>query len=336
MSDSVIPTNGFDIATGHNGLAGTPAPSSAIVKAFQVSLEEPPPSPQYDFGEQGTIKHTFNCDQDTGFQTLISNPRGTVLTDSLGLVSRVLSTTLSQRPGQQASVEITAEASYIVPPDEFSVEPVEFNPSIYRHPRYAPVLTYNLNSAGSIIDSMFTTGPVLVSIIQGAGNFQNLGAQSQAQSFLNASNVGDSTVLALAAELLTKVQQGFDIFYLAGWKVTYSSFSYFPPDLNPGGYIEDPVASGFLPIYFWQDSNGNNIFTKLAQTVVPALYGPPGSDSTSVPPGGISWLRQADSIAFERTWFKSTNTWVGGPYGQWDIDIYSKIPPPPNPFVPPS
>lgn len=306
MSDSFQPS-GFDRATGLDGLPGTPTPEGAIVNKPNTNyFEEEATSPEIERGEQGTFVHSFKCDQATGLAIVEGIPRGTLMTDSLGVTTKVLTCRYSQLPCLMARIVITAEATTLdVPPDEFSVEAVEFNPSLFRHPRYASVVNY-------------TTGPLvgaqIVSLIQGTVNFSSVNAQSDANALLTASQISDPDVLALAQELQQKFSNGFDTFYLAGFKVTYSYYNFLPILMNPGGYVQDPVTEGGLPFYFWSDNGtpgGNNIFTYLSETVDPILYG-----------GGFSWLRQCDYQSYQRTWFKITQTWIGGPDGFWDAQIY--------------
>ncbi len=37
----------------------------------------------------------------------------------------------------------------------------------------------------------------------------------------------------------------------------------------------------------------------------------------------ISWLRKADEVEYQRTWFKTTSIWIGAPIGSWDLQLYS-------------
>lgn len=321
---SLIPPNGFDRADGIDGNAGTATPNGTVIQSpIGFFLEEASFSPEIEFGEQATVVHTFYCDPDTAQIILLSNARGTVLIDNSGNYSRVLSTKLNYNKGLYCTVVVTAEGTFIVPPDEFSVEAIEFNPSLYRHPRYIDVLNYK----GMSTTGQSVTGAQIINLIQGASNFPQVGAQTDATNSINSSLITNNTVLAEALEELSKIQQGFDTFYLAGFRVTYSTYFYQAFQINPGGYIEDPVESGNLPAYFWSDDgtpSGQNIFSALAATVSPVLYGQ-----------GLSWLRQSDTQSFQRTWFKITSTWIGGPFGQWDEEIYNPNAAPPALPTPP-
>lgn len=340
--------SGYDRATGLDGLPGTLTPPGLVLFKNDVAaftglpyfFEELPDSPQIERGEQTTITHRFRCDDVTGKVYISGLQRGQLLTDSDGNLTKVLSSSLDRQKGDYWILTVVAEgvagidtgdgvSALDVPPDEFGVETLEFNPSIYRHPRYITVANYNLDASGDVIDSDIVTGPQIIGWINAAVNFPQLGSQTEAYGQINSDNIADEDVLALAFELLQKVRKGIDTFYMAGFKVTYSSYYYFPPDLNPGGYIEDPVASGNLPSYFWSnDGSGDsttNIFTTLAKNVAPALY----LDNTGNV--NISWLRQADYLTYQRTWFKLTSTWIGAPYGTWDANLYNPKPPAPEP-----
>lgn len=312
MPEGFIPS-GFDRATGEGIFPGTPTPAGTIVGSGSGSyFEELPTSPTIERGEQGTIIHTFKCDSETGMIYVASLPRGAIMTDSDGNTTRVLTSTFVQQTANLGILTVTAESiSFDVPPDEFAVEPIELNPSLFRHPRYATVVNYVGVTTGGAV----TTGAQIIATIQGATNYPSIPSQSEAAAQLTAAQITNSSVLALAQELFGFIQRGFDTFYLAGWRVTYSYYDFQPIDLNPGGYIQDPVASGALPSYFWQDGDGDNIFTSLSATVAPQFY-----------EGGISWLRQSDAQVFQRTWFKLTQTWIGGPFGTWNPIIYGSDP----------
>lgn len=319
--------NGYDRATGQGSLPGTPTPIGVILTKNGTGaffFEELPDSPTIERGEQTTIVHTVACDPTTGQIVIEGTQRGQILIDSQGNWSKILSATFQYQKGDHCIVSITCEgfggvsfgggvSAFDVPPDEFGVETLEFNPSIYRHPRYDDVLNYN--------DTTMTppvTGQRIIQWIQSAVNAPNISGQTDNATLLNSTNITDSGVLALALELLGKVRQGEETFYLAGFKVTYSAFFFLPVALNPGGYIEDPVASGALPYYFWSldgsssNSDSNNCFLAVAEQVAPQFY-----------QDGISWLRQSDSIVYQRTFFKRTSIWIGGPAGNWDAEIYS-------------
>lgn len=333
--------SGYDRATGIGGLPGTPTPGGVILYKNNAEtnrfFEEQPDSPNIERAEQTTIVHRFNVDKTTGLTYIQALQRGQMMTDSEGNLTKILSSNLDYQKGDRWTLSITAEgfgglsvgggvSTLDIPPDEFNVETLEFNPSIYRHPRYNTVIRYNLDSNGNIINPSLSNGYKIVNAINLSANAPQIGTQTANGSLINSTTITDPDVLALANELLNKVKQGEDTFYLAGFKVNYTVYYYYPIGLNPGGYIEDPVDSGNLPYYFWSldgtpdDSDSNNCFLAIAQSVAPQFYA-----------NGLSWLRQADRIELQRTWFKKTSIWIGGPYGNWDAQIYSPTPPPPPP-----
>jgi hypothetical protein len=317
---------------------GVPTPAGArVITPSPTFFNELPTSPAVELSEQATISKRFVCDYLTGQLVLAASPRGTILTDTANNVSRVLSTRLDYLKGDYAMVTQTAEGvSFSVPPDEFDIEVLEFNPAIQKHPRYC-----GLNNANpSAPDGGYAAWQIF-SYIQQAVNQQLNGAfatyLSQVFAWLGVPQTSSSTVtyptstspiLAQAAlELYNKMLKGEETFYLAGFRVRFSTYNFLPQNVDPGGRIEDPVASGNLPYYFWSnDGSGNpgsNILTALASTISPQFYA-----------NGISWLREADSQSYQRTWFRRTQSWVGGPaggpfpngysfVGHWDTDIYS-------------
>ena len=118
-------------------------------------------------------------------------------------------------------------------------------------------------------------------------------------------------------------------FYLSGYKITWAQYYWIPQVLNPGGYIEDPVQNGGLPALFWSTTekpDGVNIFSQTQvhnKNMFPLVTGAPPLNTI---PFGLSWLRQADTIHLNRTWWRLTRSWIGGPMGHWDKEIYTATP----------
>ena len=140
----------------------------------------------------------------------------------------------------------------------------------------------------------------------------------------------DRIILALAAakEILGKIWRIEDNPYLVGFQITWSAYYYRPPYLSPGGYIQDPindqgVDNPGLPDYFYSPSTPPQTDTTIFDDMPifnPCCY---SSDGTSTGTVSISWLRKADDIEYQRTWFKVTRTWIGSAIGCWDTDIFS-------------
>lgn len=310
------PPSCYDRADGLAGRPGTATPPGAVVIAGPNTLEEDPESPQIERGDQATIVHQFRAPWETCLAIIATTALGTVQRDSFGNITQVLSAEIQHLKGDQGRVRITSEALTFDPPiDEFTVDTEEVNPALEKHPRYRPVVTYNVDSNGNAVNPAFYTGPNIINIIKNALYSPVLyGGQEASYSLLNSTSIGDPDVLSLALEMVRKLRKGFETFYLAGLRVRWTQFFYLPQDMNPGGYIEDPVTQGGLPFYFWSDDGtptGNNILTALAATVNPQIYD-----------GGISWFRQSDTQHYNRTWFGLTRSWIGAPLGIWDSDIY--------------
>lgn len=87
--------------------------------------------------------------------------------------------------------------------------------------------------------------------------------------------------------LIQKRRRGQETWYVAGLKYLYTYYLFVAPSVTIGGYRETPVH--------------------------PTL----GSW-----PAGMSWLRASDEWAYENGLHKVTKTWLGGPSGFWDADIY--------------
>lgn len=315
----------IDWASGEDGLLGTPSSSDAVGRTREVVFEEHATSPEVERAEQATCVHRFSTDWDSGLLWLQTLGRGSILEDSFGNNTLVLANKLERRPGGMGELTVTAESvSFDLPPDEFQVEPVEFNPPIFYHPRYKSVVTYNLDSSGNRVDAALYTGFELIQFIRNATNNMQVEYLDHIEKYISATKVTDATVRSLATELLAKLRKGEDEFYMVGWKVMYTQTFWMAPFLNPGGYVEDPVLSGELPYYFWSIDRYNpassplldNIFLGLGPWVNPDLY-PPALGASA-----FSWFRLADHLSFQRTLFRKTKTWVAAPLGVWDTELY--------------
>jgi hypothetical protein len=90
--------------------------------------------------------------------------------------------------------------------------------------------------------------------------------------------------------LIEKLTKGQETYYLAGLKYTWTRHFYDPQAINRGGYIEQPGGplAGYLPYDF-------------------------------------DWLRNCDRQQPVGTGgvYKVTYSWVGGPSGHWDRDLYA-------------
>jgi len=302
--------------------AGTLIPVDASVGVF----EEYSDSPTIESSEQSTIVHRFYADTITAQSVLLANPRGSTFVDSQGYYSRVVNSSMQPIPRTGHvlwNLNITSEAmgsngaglpngdyyGFSTQPDEFSVDVVEINPAIEKHPRYS-ILSY--------LDRWNVRNADVSDNIDYANLFK--------QQILN---LGNSPEASASLELLYKKHKGEDSFYMGGYKITWSTYFWYPPSagINPGGYIEDPIFAGGLPYQFWSTNGTNDIQTNiffLAQQNNLNMYPFPALQW----PYGISWLRQMDSLVLVRTWFKLTRSWLGAPLGTWDFDLYGSPPTP--------
>lgn len=320
----LLTPSSFDRADGNNFYLypGTPAAPGSVKINYGGSLgtnpygdpiifEEYSNSPDIESAEQSTIVHKFHCDRYTAEQLILANPRGTLLVDSTGqFYSRVLSsktTPVTKTGAKEWDLTITCESlSFGTPPDEFDIEIVELNPASEKHPRYSALTYYQRN---------IIRGANVSDYIDVAQQYKNLISTFSSSASPNLNQQGQAT------ELLFKKQRGEDSFYLAGYKITWSTYFYAPVVLNPGGYIEDPVLNGGLPYQFWAVNGdpGNGSIFQNTTLINPNLYPSP----VSGPPYGLSWLREADTFHLQRTWFRLTRTWLGGPLGNWDNEWYN-------------
>lgn len=131
--------------------------------------------------------------------------------------------------------------------------------------------------------------------------------------------------IAAAREIIGKLWRMEDSPMVNGVEITHAEYWFRPPPLNLGCYIENPTAANPpLPDYFYSTAYPPNA----SQTIFDQLsyINPQCFSSTGIAGGGtlISWLRDADDIDFQRTWFKVTRRWLGAPIGSWDADLYNQ------------
>jgi hypothetical protein len=103
-------------------------------------------------------------------------------------------------------------------------------------------------------------------------------------------NNTNPTQVALGNALLNKLLNGEETYYLAGWRYTYESFSYSRPSPAIGGDVETP-----------------------------------GGPMNGALPSNVSWLRLADDVdpaGVNGSMYRRSLTYLGGPSGHWDLDIY--------------
>lgn len=103
--------------------------------------------------------------------------------------------------------------------------------------------------------------------------------------------LSDTTQRTLGLALITKLRKGEETWYMAGWRYVWTAYSYTIPTTTLGGIIQSPLG----PLYGYFS-------------------------------GSISFLRLADALqsaGVNGSCFKIMRTWLGGPSGYWDSDIYS-------------
>lgn len=343
-----LPPSGIDRADGTADFPGTITPPDSLNTEIGTELsgpgtffEEDSDSPEFDFGEQGTVAHSFTTDPDT-FEMLIPVvQRGIIQQDSAGNLSKILSTTVKRLKGDRVKMVIVSEGlSWGVPPDEFSIEPMDINPDLMKHPRY------NDGSNGATGFGLTDQQKAALRFVTNSQNFYNVqdgynsviagaGVNPSGGQLFPLGGPGGTTQRQQAWEIIQKYWRGEDTFYLPALRITYSTFYYDLENvaINPGGYIEDPVTSGAIPYPFWSIDGTDNpdptndILQKSAIDQSYNLYN-----------SGVSYLRQCDQLAYQRTWFKVTQCWIGAPKGPqdangnnyiyWDNDIY-QVPPTP-------
>lgn len=353
-------------SAGGTKVVGTPDPVGMRTKfgdSTNDKVEEEVDSPEIERAEQATFQHRLKTSWANCLALIPMLGRGTFVDDSFGNVWRILSSKIqSARGGDRGTLSIVAESiSFDSPPDEYQLVPVELGINIIKHPRYFTVLYPSPADFSTTVGKGTQTSTVanvkqaIIRAIQtyqdspffpSANNVNGL-IQNQVINAITASKIpvqsgsatntidttagaGSAACLlaqAAAGEIIQKLWNQEDNPYIVGFEIKWKQYFFAPVFENPGGYIETPV--GIVPDYFLSHSQfgPDTIFDQMA-LLNPQSYSTDGTSSGSV---NISWLRKADEVFYERTWFAVTRTWVGSPVGHWDAQLYTQGPRPTTP-----
>jgi hypothetical protein len=177
-----------------------------------------------------------------------------------------------------------SEADQPLPTGDFSLEPQEIYPKVERNAFFSGICPDMVRASYNALYAVNQTGggPNARQIITTAANSAN---------FANFSVNTANGQIELAYLLLDKLANGEESYYVAGYRYSFSAYSYIAPSLSEGG-----------------------------------ITGTPGGPISGDLPDGISWLRLADKIepaGVNGSMFKLTENWIGGPDGYWDSDLYA-------------
>lgn len=344
--------NGLNWADGLEGRLGTATPAAVIkvqsgngaTDVEDISIEELDDSPEIERAEQATITHRFTMAWNEALTRLQFLGRGTLLEDDYGNITKILSATVKRQKPNTALLTIVAEGvNFDSPPDEFQITPVELNINIIKHPRY--FYAFLGDGQGSDTEKV---NQMVIRFLQDYmenpnSEFRNAIARLIKASIGSQGTPGDTapdwrgtafsagtisgTDLAkrAALEIIQKYWRGEETPYIVGYQISWSSYYFRPQDLDPGGRVEDPItqATPQLPDYFWSPDfppSAATIFDLLA-AFNPQCY---SDDGTATGNTTISWLREADVLDYQRTWFKVTRSWKASPVGFWDNELYNR------------
>ena len=324
--------SGLDRADGEGGRPGVPSAAGQVITdsggEAAARWSEMPDSPEIERAEQGTIVHRYRGSYAEAVARINVTGRGLVRTDSYGIKTKLLSCTMKRLDGVNAELTTVEEGvSFDPPPDEFSIEPVELGNSILYHPRYFYALQGD-NPTDNVRNQ------AVIRKLQDYFENSSPPLRHSAAAMIDASvgfPAGDSTHISgtdlakrAALEIIQKWWKGVEVPYVTGWHVEWSQFYYHAMPLNPGGYEEDPMTEAVpaLPDYFWSPTDPPSTATifELMAATNPQAY---SDDGTASGETRISWLRKADRMVRQRTWFRVDRTWIGSPVGFWDEQLYS-------------
>lgn len=200
--NAVLPVSWDVKGAAGDGFAGTATPD-ALVKVSAangattiagIQAEELPDSPEIERGEQATVTKRFRMPYNSGRQLLSVLYRGVILQDSeisptygVPNLYRILSTRIQREKPEMCIFTIVSEGlTFDLPPDEFSLTPVELGINILKHPRYFFALDPNGPNGKAKVkvgDIEVTIGNILSSIIRAIQAYQD------SPFFPNASNI---------------------------------------------------------------------------------------------------------------------------------------------------
>lgn len=205
-------------------------------------------------------------------------------------------------------------------------------------------LTKNGTFAYPVPNPAFNAGAPVTADFDSNGNPQSGNTVHLIHTYPGTVSNSPSVNLALAAamEIITKLWRCEDTPYVPGIEIKFTQYFFLPPYLNLGSYLEDPT--NVIPNYFLQPdrpltelpphagisyptAGSDNIFA-LNAGINPQDYSNSGGVAGSTQ---ISWLRKADEIDYERTWFKLTSTWIGSVIGYFDAQLYGGLSRPQQP-----
>jgi hypothetical protein len=218
-----------------------------------------------------------------------------------------------------------SEADQPLPVGDFSLEPQEIYPKIERNAFFG-----NMVEGGEIVPG----SGILPETVRGAYNamysFQQDPSKTP-QYFLNQSingstanvngvsvtfgginfashpNTNANAQYAFGNALVGKLANGEESYYIAGYRYSYDLYSYTEPTLSEGGIIANRLEGDVL-----QYPNS-------------AQYDLGGPLNAAVP-DNQGWLRLADKVepaGVNGSMYRLTITWLGGPNGLWDPDLYT-------------
>lgn len=205
--------------------------AAEVVSRGAVSaLCEEPGSPEWAYGD--TVRCTV---VQRGLWSVVKEarvPKGTAGTGEMaGLY--VLTCTAKKEKGDSGILTTVYEAgtgsgevwtSATLPPDTWTVEPVELNPSVSTHPRYASLSAQQKEWAHK------------------AAQMDDIKAATLALK----NGVTGATIPPLLSELSGKIWKGRTNYYVSGVIYKWTSSSYWMPFLTKGGFIQSPQGPGFI------------------------------------------------------------------------------------------
>ena len=241
-------------------------------------------SPKFDWGDRCKVTDIYHGPQPLCASSMLA--RGTFGTGARAgyVVNQCTCINLRGTIGE-LTIEWEAggaSATVPLPSGECELSPQEFYPKVERN-------AYFTNQGAG-----FALLPQDIALAYAAMHANTPYAQANALNELAQRAASANQAIAASAtlgqSLAAMLQKGEETYYQAGFRFTWTFFTYVLPGLNLGGIIQSP--NGIAPV--------------------------------SVP-STVSWLRLADSFesaGVNGSMWRITYTWLGGQNGYWDPLLY--------------
>lgn len=254
-----------------------------IWKPSAPGLIEQPESGKITFAETATLTKVYKGKYADCFAGTL--PRGTIGSSGITTGLIVQNCEVTPERGGAARLQIVwggfsdtgGGPGTIVPADEFDLDPFELNPAVEKNTAFAALYP----------DAPDTTVLRLQNDVTDATQGGEAGARKK--GYDDAASLASSDARDQAFYLIHLLKRGVTSFYLAGFRYSWTSYTFTLPTVTRGGFRSAPG----------------------------------GPLSSAIAALSLSCLREADSLGGATNGFyKLRRNWLCGPAGHWDAVLY--------------